>query len=424
MKIMNATTSVLNSTTRPCDEPNRLPPSSSTIETTPVAMVTTIATVEIRPNPRTAWTRSSSPGPASTTRASRTTPPSQTDMASVWRTAIVTPTSARSMSTRLRPMVATATPGMMSATIWVTGSITRSGRNATQALAATNTSRANAAIPGIPALSRSTQFSGLSPLPQRRAADGCRGRCDVQHGAEHRDDRCRPDEANREQVLDAFGPRGSDEHERTEQHREAEYRQQPPEPERPLPGVDRLQIDDVARRRRGRGPGHVDGAGNGRVGGGVRGRRDGGRVVLHREGQVAGAVRRPVGIADTPTDHAVALREWIDQIGGQGETVVADPTGPDREQLRVALDGDRVDLAEFLGEGDVDGGRRRGDRGAIGRGRARDGVLGVRSSFGEQGHAEQRERDDQVRTDASASGNRCALVHDRHEASGHTVRVA
>ena len=40
-------------------------------------MVTSSAGVEMRLKPRTACTRSSSPGPASTTRASSTTPPSQ-----------------------------------------------------------------------------------------------------------------------------------------------------------------------------------------------------------------------------------------------------------------------------------------------------------------------------------------------------------
>ena len=51
-------------------------------------MVTTIAGVEILLNPRTAWTRSSSPGPDRTTRASSTTPPTHTAIASAWRTPI------------------------------------------------------------------------------------------------------------------------------------------------------------------------------------------------------------------------------------------------------------------------------------------------------------------------------------------------
>ena len=69
------------------------------------------------------------------------------------------------MFVRLKPTVATASAGIPSAAICVTGSITRSGRNATQALATTSTKRATAAMPGRPASNRSTQFAGLNPLP-------------------------------------------------------------------------------------------------------------------------------------------------------------------------------------------------------------------------------------------------------------------
>src|SRR6056297_1110709 len=78
---MTATTIVLSSTTAPCDDPNRLPLSRITIWMTPVSTVTPIATLDSRAKPRTAWTRSSSPGPASTTRASSTTPPTHTAIA-------------------------------------------------------------------------------------------------------------------------------------------------------------------------------------------------------------------------------------------------------------------------------------------------------------------------------------------------------
>ena len=50
----------------------------------PVRIVTVNASVEIRAKPRTACTRSSSPGPASTTRASRINPPSHTAIARAW----------------------------------------------------------------------------------------------------------------------------------------------------------------------------------------------------------------------------------------------------------------------------------------------------------------------------------------------------
>ena len=47
----------------------------------------------------------------------------------------------------------------------VVGSITRSGRIATQPLASTNTMRITAARPGQPASNRSIHPDGLSPLP-------------------------------------------------------------------------------------------------------------------------------------------------------------------------------------------------------------------------------------------------------------------
>src|SRR6056297_395307 len=162
---MTATTTVLSSTTAPCDDPNRLPLSRITIWTMPVITVTPIATLDSRPKPRTAWTRSSSPGPARTTRASSTTPPTHTAIARACSTPMAMLTTARSVPVRLNPMVTTARPGTPSANICVTGSITRSGRKATQAAASTNTIRARAAIPAVPASNRSSHDSGLKLPP-------------------------------------------------------------------------------------------------------------------------------------------------------------------------------------------------------------------------------------------------------------------
>src|SRR6056297_20663 len=162
---MTATTIVLSSTTAPCDDPNRLPLSRITIWTMPVITVTPIATLDSRPKPRTAWTRSSSPGPARTTRASSTTPPTHTAIARACSTPMAMLTTARSVPVRLNPMVTTARPGTPSANICVTGSITRSGRKATQAAASTNTIRARAAIPAVPASNRSSHDSGLKLPP-------------------------------------------------------------------------------------------------------------------------------------------------------------------------------------------------------------------------------------------------------------------
>ena len=75
------------------------------------------------------------------------------------------PINARSPPVRLKPIVATASAGMPSAAICVVGSMTRSGRNATQPEPSTRMSRASAAMPGAPASNRSSQFDGFSPLP-------------------------------------------------------------------------------------------------------------------------------------------------------------------------------------------------------------------------------------------------------------------
>ena len=162
---ITATNTVFSSSTRPCDSLNSEPPSSRYSWTSPLTTVMTIAGPEMRPKPRTAWTRSSSPGPASTTRASRTTPPTHTAIARAWAMPAMTPRIARSPPVRASPSVTTASVGMAIAGSCVVGSMTRSGRSTTQAQATTSTRRASAARPGQPASSRSSQPAGLSPLP-------------------------------------------------------------------------------------------------------------------------------------------------------------------------------------------------------------------------------------------------------------------
>ena len=165
MNSIAATMTTLSTRTRPWGDPNNDPPSSRIIWTIPLAMVATIAMVEIRPKPRTAWTRSSSPGPTSTTRARRITPPIQTAIASACVMPIAIPRIGTGPPVRLNPIVTTASAGMPSAAICVAGMITRSGRNATQEAPTTSSSRASAARAGVPASSRSTQLRGLNPMP-------------------------------------------------------------------------------------------------------------------------------------------------------------------------------------------------------------------------------------------------------------------
>ena len=73
-----ATATALSSNTRPWPLLNSEPPSRRMSWMTPVMMVPRIAGSEMRLKPRTACTRSSSPGPASTTRATSATPPTHT----------------------------------------------------------------------------------------------------------------------------------------------------------------------------------------------------------------------------------------------------------------------------------------------------------------------------------------------------------
>ena len=135
----------------------------------------------MRLKPRTAWTRSSSPGPASTTRASSTTPPTHTAIARAWAMPAMTPMIARSPPVRVSPRVTTASVGMAIAGSCVVGSITRSGRITTHAQATTSTSRASAARPGHPASSRSSQPAGLSPLPNDSPRTAALEGDDVEH---------------------------------------------------------------------------------------------------------------------------------------------------------------------------------------------------------------------------------------------------
>ena len=67
---------------------------------------------------------------------------------------------------RESPIVSTARVGMAMAGSCVVGSITRSGRSTTHALAITSTRRAIAARPAQPASSRSNHEAGLRPLPK------------------------------------------------------------------------------------------------------------------------------------------------------------------------------------------------------------------------------------------------------------------
>ena len=160
---MAPTATAFSNSTRPCPVSNSAPRSRRKVCTAPVTTVTSRAGVEMRLKPRTACTRSSSPGPASTTRVSSARPPNHTAMANAWPMPMMTPTAARSPPVRVKPNVATANSGAASAGSWVDWSMQRSGRITTQTQPAVSSTRAMAAMPD--ALSRSVQASGLSDAP-------------------------------------------------------------------------------------------------------------------------------------------------------------------------------------------------------------------------------------------------------------------
>ena len=79
MYAIAATATVLTSSNRPYPVVSSFdaPPTRRAVCSAPLATTTISAGAAMRAKPRSAWTRSSSPGPASTTRASSTMPPNQ-----------------------------------------------------------------------------------------------------------------------------------------------------------------------------------------------------------------------------------------------------------------------------------------------------------------------------------------------------------
>ncbi len=218
---MTATTTVFRTTTRPCPLWNNSPPSRRNICTRPVTIVTTIAGVETRLNPRTAWTRSSSPGPDRTTRASSTTPPTHTAIASAWRTPTTTPSPASGPIVREIPIIAAHSPGIPSAASCVVGSMTRSGRNAAHAEASRNTKPQQHGTTRPPGIDEVEPGARIERAPTAIRGDRCSGEAREQQRADQRDDPDRSQEPDRDEVLDALGPRGGDHDQRTEQHGDA-----------------------------------------------------------------------------------------------------------------------------------------------------------------------------------------------------------
>ena len=145
-----------------------------------------------------------------------------------------TPSTARSPPVRARPIVTTASVGMASAGSCVVGSMTRSGRSTTQPVATTSTSRAIAARPAQPASSRSSHVPGLRPVAERLVVDRRAEGDDVEQRAGEREDPHRAQEPHGEDVLGPLRPGHDDQDERPEQDGQAERRQDPAEPGRPV----------------------------------------------------------------------------------------------------------------------------------------------------------------------------------------------
>ncbi len=264
----------------------------------PVTIVTTIAGVEIRPNPRTAWMRSSSPGPANTTRASRTTPPTHTDIARACSDAHQRRRGQRrSPTVREMPMVAAARPGMPSArelrgrVDCPIGSECHPGRGDQQHEAEEYGATGPTGVDEVEPGSR-TERSTTSVGGDRRRRER-----DVEQRADHCNDPHGTQEPDRDQVFDALGPCGGDDEQRAEQDGDAERRDETPEPDRCVAAPRDREIDHdgiVLDRRHGRAVG-ID-----RRGRGGRGRRGGIRVAPATGVVAASGVAVVSGVASRP----------------------------------------------------------------------------------------------------------------------------
>ena len=252
-----------------------------------------------------------------------------------------------------------------------------------------------------------------------------RRRRDVENRADEGNDPGTSYEADRDEVLDTLRPRRRDQDECTEHRGDPEHRQESPQPQRPLAGIDLRQQDDIVGRS-----GDVDRsvAGFDDDRGGRRCVVDAGRgrvrLGLDVEGDVARTVRCAIGVAHPPPGDAGALRKDVDDRGGERAVIVADLRTAQCEELGVAVECDRVRLAEFLEERDDDRVRRGRDRCAVGRIRADDRVLGPRDRWRER---EQRDGREQGRANRGGDsptdrGNTCAFVHSRTEASQRRPR--
>ena len=233
----------------------------------PVITTPNIALVEIRENERVAWTRSSSPGPASTTRATSATPPNQTPAL-----------------TQVAEADQHAEPGRRA--------LDAAERHGDQGGARQSPRpHRGGGVDDPLGTHRHPAAAGHEHQPQQRAAAGPAGVGEVEPGARaHRrserdvagagrerdevEDRAeqgdhphRAQVAHGHHVLGAFRPAERDQREAAEQGEDAERRQQPAEPQR---AAARPLVGRVGRRRRGTG-GHRDG--EERVGGGGRCRR-------------------------------------------------------------------------------------------------------------------------------------------------------
>ena len=317
-KSIAATSTVLSRSTRPCGSPNSDPPSRRYSCISPLTTVTTIAGPEMRLKPRTAWTRSSSPGPASTTRASSTTPPTHTAIARAWEMPATTPRMARSPPVRDRPSVMTANVGMAMAGSWVVGSMTRSGRNTTQTQATTSTTRATAARPAQPASRRSSHPTGLRPLPNDSPFTAAVSATTYSNVPTQRQQPHRTQEPHGEDVLRALRPRRHDQHQRPEQHRQPERRQRPAQPGAPSEtseaSTTTSSVDVAVSSCLRRGAGLRRGPSRGR-------RRDRRREDL--EAEPPGRPGVTGRLADGPRHVARAGRHRLEDVDRQRQVVVA-----------------------------------------------------------------------------------------------------
>ncbi len=130
---------------------------------TPVTIETIMRTPEMRVNPRTALSKSASPGALSTVRESKSNPPSHIPIANAWAIPKMYVKRATCWPIRVRPKVAIITVMRVIAGTWVAGSKTRAGWNVTQNEPTTRAKRNSNTKPAA-SLSVSSQLNGLSEL--------------------------------------------------------------------------------------------------------------------------------------------------------------------------------------------------------------------------------------------------------------------